>query len=49
MNDLIENIDKPYTTVLGVECIKRNLFIETDDVVEWCRIKILDESTHIER
>ncbi|MCH5261893.1 MAG: DUF3781 domain-containing protein [Lachnospiraceae bacterium] len=49
MNDLIENIDKLHTTAMGVERIKRNLSIETDDVVEWCRIKILDDSTHIER
>lgn len=49
MNDLIENIDKLHTTEMGAKRIKRNLAIETDDVVEWCRIKILDEGTHIER
>lgn len=49
MNDLIKHIDKLHTTAMGVERIKRNLSIETEDVVEWCRIKILDENTHIER
>lgn len=48
-NDLIENIDKLHTTELGVERIKRNLSIETDDVVEWCKKKILDETAAIEK
>jgi len=42
MSALIENIDKLHTTQLGAERIKRNLQIETDDVVQWCREQILD-------
>lgn len=49
MNDLIKNIDKLHTTEMGAERIKRNLSIETDDVVQWCKIKILDKSTDVER
>lgn len=49
MNDLIKNIDKLHTTEMGVERIKRNLSIAVDDVVQWCSIKILDESSTIER
>ncbi|MDE7273690.1 MAG: DUF3781 domain-containing protein [Lachnospiraceae bacterium] len=49
MNDLIENIEKLHTTERGVERIKRNLSIETDDVVAWCREKILDKDAVIER
>lgn len=49
MNNLIENIDKLHTTEMGVERIKRNMQIETDDVVRWCRSRILDRGTKIER
>ncbi len=49
MNDLIENIDKLHTTKMGEERIKRNLQIETDDVIEWCKVRILDNEAVIER
>lgn len=42
MNDLIENIDKLHTTKMGIARIKRNLSIETADVVQWCRGNILN-------
>lgn len=31
------NLDRLHTTPLGAERIKRNLGIETDDIVKWCR------------
>ncbi len=49
MHDLIENIDKLQTTELGAERIKRNLQIETDDVIQWCKAQIADEDAVIER
>ncbi|MDD2959133.1 MAG: DUF3781 domain-containing protein [Lachnospiraceae bacterium] len=49
MNDLIENIDKLHTTEMGVARIKRNLSLEAEDVVEWCRLKILDKDAVTER
>ena len=49
MNDLIEHIDKLHTTERGVGRIKRNLSVDADDVVHWCRMQILDERTVIER
>lgn len=49
MNLLIENIDKLHTTELGTERIKRNCKIETDDVVQWSKVQILDETAQIER
>ncbi|MFV0382002.1 MAG: DUF3781 domain-containing protein, partial [Breznakia sp.] len=33
MNDLIVNIEKIHTTELGVARIKKNLKLDTDDVV----------------
>lgn len=49
MNDLIVNIDKLHTTDLGAERIKRNLSLTCADPVEWCKDKILDSRTVIER
>ena len=40
MNDLIENIEKIHTTPLGVVRIKKNLQLETKDVVNWCKRKV---------
>lgn len=37
MNNLILNLDKFHTTELGVTQIKKNLKLETDDVMNWCR------------
>ncbi|MDR2921021.1 MAG: DUF3781 domain-containing protein [Tannerella sp.] len=47
MNDLLSNIDKIHTTELGVVRIKRNLSIETDDVVSWCKQQILQANSII--
>lgn len=49
MNDLIRNIDKLHTTDMGVERIRRNLSLETNDVVQWCKMKVLHEENIIER
>ena len=49
MNDLLSDIDKISTTELGVERIKRNLSIETDDVVDWCKQKIQQADSIIRR
>ena len=36
-NDLLSNIEKIHTTELGIVRIKRNLGLDTDDVVSWCK------------
>ena len=38
-NELLNNLDKLHTTELGVERIKRNLSLNTEDVVDWCKTK----------
>jgi hypothetical protein len=48
MNDLIGNINKIHTTTLGVNRIKRNLELKTDDVLDWCKKKI-KYAEHIEK
>ena len=39
MNDLLQNISKIHTTVLGAERIRKNLELAVNDVVEWCKKK----------
>lgn len=41
-NELMLHLDQLHTTEMGVERIKRNLCLDTDDVVGWCREKIKD-------
>lgn len=38
--ELLKNLDKLHTTELGVERIKRNLSLDTDDGVDWCKTQI---------
>jgi len=40
-NELTLNINKIHTTKLGIGRIKQNLGLETDEVVEWCKQKIM--------
>lgn len=44
---LILNLDKLHTTDLGIERIKRNLCLDVDDVVSWCREKIKEPNSSI--
>ncbi|MBE5966241.1 MAG: DUF3781 domain-containing protein [Lachnospiraceae bacterium] len=46
---LLQNIDKLHTTDMGMERIKRNLALNVDDVVKWCRNKIQDAHAVITR
>lgn len=48
-NELILNLDKLHTTDLGVVRIKKNLGIDEDDVVKWCRFKIQNPDCSIIR
>lgn len=49
MNALIENIDKLHTTEMGKDRIRRNLQIETEDIVQWCKVRILDKNASLEK
>lgn len=46
-NELLKNLDKLHTTELGVERIKRNLSLDSDDVVDWCKTKIYSANSVI--
>ena len=44
---LLDNIDKIHTTEMGIDRIKKNLKIDTADVVEYCKNKMLDKNCNI--
>ena len=48
-NQLLLNIDKIHTTELGAVRIRRNLSLSCEDVVEWCKEKILEVNVGISR
>ena len=39
-NELIKNLDKVHTTAMGINRIKKNLSLDCDDVVDWCKNQI---------
>ena len=39
--ELVLNLDKLHTTELGIKRIKRNLCLNLDDVVIWCKQQII--------
>lgn len=45
--EILSSIDKIHTTKLGVERIRKNLKLDTDDVVDFCRNKILEPHSNI--
>ena len=44
---LLSNIDKLHTTEIGIDRIKRNLKINAENVVKYCKEKILDNNCNI--
>lgn len=48
-DDLLLHLDNLHTTAMGAERIKRNLALNTDDIIGWCRDRISDSNTVITR
>ena len=44
---LLSNINKVHTTEIGTDRIKKNLKLYTNDVVEYCKNKVLDKNCNI--
>lgn len=44
---LLDNISKVHTTEMGIDRIKKNLKLNTNDVVEFCKNKILNKNCNI--
>ena len=49
MEELVLNLVKLHTTTLGIGRIKRNLDLDTDDVVSWCKQKIGNQECSVIR
>lgn len=48
-SELLCSLDKIHTTELGEMRIKRNLSLDSEDVVEWCKDKISSKNAVISR
>lgn len=48
-NVLLNKLNKLHTTELGVMRIKKNLSLDTEDVVGWCRMKVSSDNAIISR
>ena len=46
---LLTNLDKLHTTDLGILRIRKNLSLDAEDVVSWCKDKIAAENADITR
>lgn len=46
---LLENINQIHTTPMGIDRIKKNLNLNTNNVVEYCKNKILNEKCNIHK
>lgn len=44
---LIDNLNKVHTTKMGIDRIKKNLKIDVEDVVEFCKNKIINKNCNI--
>lgn len=44
---LLSNINKIHTTEMGIDRIKKNLELDNDDVVDYCKNKMLDKNCNI--
>ncbi len=44
---LLHNMDKIHTTKMGIDRIKKNLNLDTDDVVSYCKKRVLDPGCNI--
>lgn len=44
---LLSNIDKLHTTKMGIDRIKKNLNLKSEDIIEYCKNKILNKNCYI--
>ena len=44
---LLSNVDKFHTTKMGNDRIRKNLKLDTNNVVEYCKNKVLDKNSNI--
>ena len=44
---MLNNINNVHTTEMGIDIIKKNLKLDTNNVVEYCKNKVLDKNCNI--
>ncbi len=44
---LLSNIDKVHSTEMGIDRIKKNLKLDTNDVAQYCKNIVLDKNCNI--
>ena len=44
---LLSYVDKFHTTKMGIDRIRKNLKLDTNNVVEYCKNKVLDKNSNI--
>ena len=44
---LLSNVDKIHTTEMDIDRIKKNLKLDVEDVVSYCRKKVMDKNSKI--
>lgn len=44
---LLSHIDEVHTTKMGIDRIEKNLKLDVDDVVKYCKNKVLDKNCNI--
>ncbi|MDD4370010.1 MAG: DUF3781 domain-containing protein [Anaerostipes sp.] len=49
MKELRNHLDEVHTTELGIDRVKKNLDLDVDDVVEWCKNRIMSPEAVITR
>lgn len=49
VNGFMEHVDRLHTTDMGAERIKKNLQMQTEDIVGWCRMQIRNRNASIEK
>ena len=49
IGNLLKNPERLHTTELGVERIKKNLGLQTRNVVDWCRLRVVEKDSKIVR
>lgn len=47
--DFLSNLEKLHTTVMGIDRIKKNLGLDVEDAVLWCRKKIEESDRQVTR
>ena len=48
-NTVLNNLEKIHKTTMGVDRLKKNLHLQTDDIVGWCKKQITNKKSVIIR